>query len=129
MFSSERHFVVFSYEAAHGLLLLRSPKGRHGARTRIDVLFQDVRAIELRLYTKGLAIHEIDPSHLADAPSNPTELIEPGNRVYQLVGDGWRGFVVGGILSTVEDDGEETGSSPLADQCPDGRALAESQRR
>jgi hypothetical protein len=113
MFSSDRRFFLVSYEASHGLLLFRSPKHRHGATTRIDVLFQDVRALELRVWTEGLSIAEVDPSNIADAPSRPGVLIESGNRVYALGGDGWTGFIVGGIMRTAEDEGEAWDESPL----------------
>jgi hypothetical protein len=104
MFSSDRHFFLVGYQASHGLLLFRSPKGHDGATTRIDVLFQDVRAIELRAWTDGLTIEEVAPETIADMPSRPTALIEPGNRVYALRGGGWEGFVVGGIVRTAEDE-------------------------
>jgi hypothetical protein len=109
---SEREFVVYSYAASHGLLLLRSRKTR-GAATRIDVLFQDVRAVEIRMWFTGIRIVDSDMEVLNNVRSNPSNLIEPGNRVYSLVGDGWQGFILGGIVSVSEDDGESAGASSL----------------
>jgi len=40
-------------------------------------------------------------------------MIEPGNKVYSLVGRGWEGFVVGGIIQFKEDDGEAFAPSGL----------------
>lgn len=83
MFSSDRHFHLVSYQASHGILLFRSPKRRRNAATNIDVLFTDVRAVELRAWTEGLVVEEVDAGAVADATSRPADLIEPGNRVYR----------------------------------------------
>ena len=107
MFSSDRHFHLVSYQASHGILLFRSPKRRRNAATNIDVLFTDVRAVELRAWTEGLVVEEVDAGAVAEATSRPADLIEPGNRVYAVRGSGWEGFIVGGTMHTVEDDTEE----------------------
>jgi len=112
VFESKRSFVIFSFSASHGLLLLRSPKG-HGCATRVDVLFQDVRAMELRSWFVGVKIQESDLQSLAKCRSNPGGIMEPGNRVYSLIGDGWCGFVAGGIMAVHEDSGEYGDPSAL----------------
>jgi hypothetical protein len=106
IFSSTRSFVVFSYAHSHGLLLLRSRKTPSIA-TRQDILFQDVRAVEVRARFDGITIEEADDaSFLADRPSNPAAIVEPGVKLYRLKGNDWSGFVVGGIWATHEDAGE-----------------------
>jgi len=105
IFESKRSFVIFSYAASHGLLLLRSRKTKEAPK-RIDVLFQDVRAMELRSWFEGVTIEEVDPTFLRDFHSNPAQMIEPGNKVYSIKGREWLGFIVGGIVSVREDDGE-----------------------
>lgn len=107
MFSSDRYFQLMSYEQGHGMLLFRSAKRRRDALTNIDVLFTDVRVVELRAWTEGLSVEKVDAASVIDAPSHPTDLIETGNRVYALRGTGWQGFVVGGSMHTLEDDTEE----------------------
>jgi len=98
IFQSERIFVVYSYHHSHGLLLLRSTKAET-TPTRLDVLFQDVRAMELRCWFKGINIELMDnPDFLNAFPSQPMEMMEPGNVVYLLRGENWKGFVVGGIV-------------------------------
>jgi len=115
IFESARSFVVFSYNIERGLLLLRSRKA-NATPTRIDVLFQDVRAMELRSWFQGIKIEESDRQFLETARSKPVEMIEPGNRIYSLVGPGWTGFVVGGIVSVLEDNGEYTSPSGLMER-------------
>jgi hypothetical protein len=113
IFQSERTFVIYSYHHSHGLLLLRSTKTQ-SAPTRLDVLFQDVRAMELRGWFKGISIEIVDdPDFLREFPSQPMEMIEPGNVVYLLRGENWKGFVVGGIVRTHEDMGEYGDPSAL----------------
>ena len=54
IYESDRLFSVFGYSMCHGLLLLRSGKSNEYPNTRVDVLFQDVRAIEIRASFKGI---------------------------------------------------------------------------
>jgi hypothetical protein len=112
VFESPRDFIVVSYSAGHGLLLVRSRKTTANP-TRLDVLLQDVRAMEIRCWFSGMRIEEVGPEYLDRYGSKPAELIEPGNRVYALFGTDWSGFVVGGIVSVHEDTGDDTGPSPL----------------
>lgn len=74
--------------------------------TRIDVLFKDVRAMELRAWFSRLEITEVDPEFLLDTPSKGHELMEVGNRVYRIDGGCWSGFIVGGAVFVHEDEGE-----------------------
>jgi hypothetical protein len=109
---SARTFSLFSYAMSHGLLLLRSGKTNEH-KTRVDILFHDVRVMEIRAWFKGLLIREALPAAIASRLSNPSDMIEIGNKVYLLEAAGWQGFVVGGILTTCEDDGEMFARSPL----------------
>jgi len=119
VYESDRLFSVFGYSMSHGLLLLRSGKSNETPATRVDILFQDVRAMETRAQFKGIRIEEVDdPQFLDGQRSNPAEMIEPGNKIYALVSAGWRGFIVGGIVRFKEDDGELFGQSALVSDAP-----------
>ena len=112
VFASDRAFSLFSYTMSHGLLLLRS--GRTNEQSaRIDILFSDVRAMELRSWFTGIVILEVGPDHIANRPSNSGKMIEIGSRVYSLKSPEWEGFVVAGILTTCEDEGGLLARSPL----------------
>jgi hypothetical protein len=115
LFYSDRYFVVSTYVHSHGMLLFRSAKGRQGAQTQVDVLFQDVRAAELRFWSSGLSVQESSFDNIASAACNPLGMNEPGLRVYSLHGEGWSGFVVAGVHSSMEYDGEVSATSPLLD--------------
>jgi hypothetical protein len=95
LFTSDRHFEVQSYSGDHGILLLHSRRTNTDTK-RIEIQFTDVRAVEIRCWFDGLSILKVDADYLRNAPSRPFELIEHGNQVYALNGNGWTGFVVGG---------------------------------
>jgi hypothetical protein len=119
VFESDRPFSVFGYSMSHGLLLLRSGKSKEHANTRVDVLFQDVRALEIRAWFKGIRIEEEDnPEFLKNQRSRPTQLVEPGNKTYLLRSTGWEGFVVAGLVQFVEDTGELFDPSGLVAEPP-----------
>src|SRR5947209_785034 len=90
LFQSDRHFVLASYAASHGILLFSSRK-TNDQPTRIDLLFQDVRAMELRNWFHGLSVFRAEVAYLEGRRSAPQSLIEPGNVVYALRGGGWDG--------------------------------------
>jgi len=81
--------------------------------TRLDILFQDVRAVELRFWTEGLFIEEMDPKFIESRASNPLGLMERGNKAYAISGADWSGFIVGGIMLAHEDDKEFSDPSAL----------------
>ena len=59
-FESSRTFSIHLYWASHGLLLIRSGKSKEETN-RIDILFQDVRWLNLPTFLNGIKI-EIDVS-------------------------------------------------------------------
>ncbi|MDQ0473501.1 hypothetical protein [Labrys wisconsinensis] len=113
IFQSDRDFFVVSYDASHGLLLLRSAKTNE-IPTRIDVLFNDVRAMEIRCFiNNGLKIGIEDRKYLFNFQSNPLEMVEFSLKIYSLLGHGWKGFVIGNIFTTTEDTGHALERSSL----------------
>lgn len=119
IYESDRTFSIFGYSMSHGLLLLRSGKSNEHANTRVDVLFQDVRALEIRAWFKGIRIEEAEsPEFLKDQRSKPAQMIEPGNKIYSLNSSGWEGFVIAGLVQFIEDSGELFGPSSLVSESP-----------
>jgi hypothetical protein len=118
VYESNRTFSVFGYAMSHGVLLLRSGKSNETPTTRVDIMFQDVRALEIRAWFKGIRIEEVDATYLEGQNSKPEEMIEHGNVVYALTSSGWRGFIVGGIVRFHEDDGDLSGPSAIVEPPP-----------
>ena len=112
LFQSDRRFILVSYAASHGLLLFSSPK-TEVHNTRLDLLFQDVRAMELRNWFHGISVFEAGIAYLEGARSAPHPLMERGNVIYALRGEAWDGYVVGGVLKWLEWDGDVTDRSAL----------------
>jgi len=103
--SFDRKFQIVTYRCSHGQLLLRSAKSPN-CPTRIDVLFKDVRAFELRTFLSGLSIAEGDSTQVRDRASKPLDAMEDGHKVYVLKSEDWVGYVVGGAVFWHEDQGE-----------------------
>ena len=101
-FNSERRFLVSSYTASHGLLLLRSVRDDIH-KTRVDILFQDVRALELRMWFDGIDIQVAPLSNGISLQTCPNDIAEPGNILYTIKSRDWSEYVLGGILRTSED--------------------------
>lgn len=116
IYSSDRKFVMFSYHASHGLILFRSGKSNN-CSTRCDVMFHDVRAMELRSTTQGISIFEVDLAYLENFKSQPLDILEEGLTAYKIGNGDWSGFVLGGIVRVAEDSGDFFDRSPL--QIPD----------
>ena len=116
LYASTRIFHLYSYGVSHGLLLLRSCKSETDP-LRVDILFQDVRAMELRTWFEGIEIvEEEEAALLAGRPSRPVPMFDKGIRKYRLKGTGWEGFVVGGNVSFLEDDGAFDDPSGLIEE-------------
>lgn len=61
---------VWSYTVGMGRLLLRSPKSP-GAATRVDVLFQNVKALKLPTRLEGLSVRSPGDEELQSIGDSP----------------------------------------------------------
>lgn len=103
--SFNRDFQIWRYDVGHGALLLRSCKSEK-EKTRVDVLFKDVRVMELRAYLRTLSIEEVPASEVLNRPTKPDGTIEHGLIVYLVKSQDWTGCIVAGAVYWHEDDGE-----------------------
>ncbi|WP_044176655.1 hypothetical protein [Granulicella mallensis] len=130
VYESDRLFSLFGYSMSHGLLLLRSGKSNGAPETRVDILFRDVRVMEIRAWMSGIRIEEVsDPRFLDGQRSNPAAMLEPGLNIYSIAsaehGDAigestakWQGFIIAGRVQIEEDKGEMLGPSTLVPDSP-----------
>jgi hypothetical protein len=93
IFESKRTFFLESYVAGHGLLLFRSNRTKEQP-TVVDVLFKDVRAMDVRAWTDELCVENASTALVEGYLSKPAEMIEKGLFVYRLSGLGWQGYVI-----------------------------------
>jgi hypothetical protein len=112
LFTSPRRFTLVRYETGHGPLLFRSGKTLDHP-TRIDVLFLDVRAMEVRVWSDGFTVSDEPHEYLQCFSSRPAELVEPGLVTYRVSGNDWNGYVLAGVLRTAEDDAAFFARSPF----------------
>jgi hypothetical protein len=108
----DRTFQMWAFTVSMGQLVLRSTKSEH-FETRIDVKFQDVRALQLPTILVGLTIREsgsIEASLVAKNADLPPGL---GGTVFSVEGSNYSGYVVAGVVATSEDDGDYSEPSEL----------------
>src|ERR1041385_1314803 len=98
----DRKFSLHLFWVSHGVLLLQSGLTQEHP-SRIDVLFMDVVWLSIPAWLNGLRIEECELSEAL--PLLPAYLRSEAEdrRVYCLVVDGTRHFVVCGDLRTTED--------------------------
>jgi hypothetical protein len=117
VFSSNRFFNVISYYASHGLLLLKSQPSKDSDQV-MHLLFQDVRALEIRMWFNGLVVVTQGIDYLDRFASKPAEMLEPGLQVYELQSSDWRGYILGGICKANEYASDTMYNSQLIGDLP-----------
>ena len=107
-----RVFQVWSYTVGMGRLLLRSPKSP-SAETRVDVLFQNVKALKLPTRLEGLSVRSAGIEELRSIEEEVGLLADENSRVFVLEGANYTGYVVAGVVVEHEDEGEYNDPSAL----------------
>ncbi len=101
----ERMFQVWGYTVSMGRLLLRSTKSETFP-TRVDVLFQNVKAIFLPTSLDGLVV-EVADATTADRVTRETGLLaDEDTTFFELRTAHGVGYVVAGVVVADEDHGE-----------------------
>lgn len=101
----DRRFQVWEYSASGRYLLLRSNRSDGQAR-RCDVLFRDVRRLDLPALFDDLEVHRGSVDDLPPEDRGLGAHDDAGAGVYLLRGTGFSGFVVAASMSHAVDDGE-----------------------
>jgi hypothetical protein len=102
---AERLFQIWSYSVGMARLLLRSTKSDTFA-TRVDVLFQNVKALKLPTSLDGLVITEADADEAARISSETGILPAEGTRNFIVRSGAFDGYIVAGVCVVAEDEGE-----------------------
>jgi len=101
----ERVFQLWAFTVGMGRLLLRSTKsGSFG--TRVDVLFQNVKAINLPTYLDGLVVTVAGPEFQERIVEATGLLPDADTTFFEVECSGRRGFVVASVAVQDEDEGE-----------------------
>lgn len=103
---------VWSYTVGHSRLLLRATKDR-GHPTRVDILFKNVAAMSLPSVMRQLVVRQASPLEQEEILSTIEVDHSEDRRYFILEGPGFAGWVVAGVMVTVEDEGEYYEPSPL----------------
>jgi hypothetical protein len=113
----ERIFQVWAYTVSHGQLLLRSTK-TETFPTRVEVLFKDVKALQLPTLLDGLVVTEADAESAQRIEAHTGLTGREGAIVYGIRTSRGVGHVVAGALFTDEDFGEHFEPSSLWPNTP-----------
>ena len=99
----DRVFQTWEYRVSHGSLLIRSPKGPDAVHN-IDVVFDGVEYLSLPRFLHGLVLAYGTCEDLVAAGVTMHEVA--GDRVYVLVSQGQRHYVVASSCRVNENDGD-----------------------
>ncbi|MFT3887730.1 MAG: hypothetical protein QM713_06160 [Arachnia sp.] len=102
---TDRLFQVWAYSVGMARLLLRSAKSETFA-TRLDVLFQNVKAMKLPAVLEGLVVAEADPVEAAGISTETGLLTSEDTTIFIVRAGAFDGYVVAGVCVAAEDDGE-----------------------
>lgn len=108
----DRVFQVWQYSVGMKRLLLRSTK-RGSFGSRVDVLFQNVKAMKLPTLLHGLAVAEADAGQLERISTETGLLPDRETIFFTLSSPTYEAYVVAGVCVQAEDDGEYFDPSPL----------------
>jgi hypothetical protein len=109
---SERRFQVWAYSVSLGRLLLRSTKS-DTFPTRVDVLFQNVKALKLPTSLDGLTIAEADDDERSEIEAATGIVLDVDAAGFVVRCGSMDGFVVAGVCVGREDDAEHFEPSDL----------------
>src|SRR5262245_4867519 len=100
----QRRFQVWLYTVSLGQLVLRSNRSEM-LTTRIDIHFMDVAAIHLPMIFDGLVLEEASQVEVRELriPLDPQQLRR--RKVFTIKGPSFVGYVVAGVVSWHEDEG------------------------
>jgi hypothetical protein len=108
----DREFQVWAYSVGMARLLLRSTKSDTFA-TRVDVLFQNVKALKLPTSLDGLLVAEAGADETALILSETGILPSDETKFFRVWAGTFEGYVVAGVCVVAEDEGEYFEPSPL----------------
>lgn len=101
----DRTFQVWSYTVSMGRLLLRSTKNDQ-FKTRVDIAFQNVQALQLPTLLVGLLVEEAGPTQTSKIRIATGLSPNDDRRFFSLETSTSAGYVVASVMVSTEDSGE-----------------------
>ena len=101
----DRVFQLWAYTVGMGRMLLRSTKGEALA-TRVDVLFQNVKAVKLPTLVEGLVVTAGGAAAAREISDATGLLPDEETKFFTIESSSGRGYVVAGVVAVSEDEGE-----------------------
>lgn len=101
----DRRFQLWAYTVGMGRMLLRSTKSET-FDSRIDVVFQNVQALQLPSVLAGLSLDVANAGRTASITAVTGLQVGEGCTFFTLDGVGYSGYVVAGVIALSVDEGE-----------------------
>lgn len=114
---SDRVFQLWAYTVGMGRLLLRSTASDRFS-TRIDVVFQNVQAVQLLALLQGVVIERSDSAETERITRETGLLPDEDHEFFSVYCSNFVGYVVAGVVVDVEDTGEYFEPSAVWPQGP-----------
>jgi hypothetical protein len=111
IFRSDRNFRIWAYVVSLSQLLLRSVK-TDDEPTRIDILFRNVKAINIRTNLQGISIREEIDEEKVNQLLHGDMAYGEKLRMFVIRSLNSVGYVIAGMVSFHEDSGEYNDPSP-----------------
>jgi hypothetical protein len=107
-----RVFQMWQYGVGMKRLLIRSTKNDTFA-SRIDVLFQNVKAMKVPTLLHGLVVVEADPDQVVRISKETGLLPDRETIIFSVRSPAYDGYIVAGVCVQAEDEGEYYDPSQL----------------
>ena len=103
--SFKGQFQVWTFDVSHGRLLIRRMK-EEPDQSRVDVVFENVRIMQIHTTFDSLTIYEFDSGDITNETAFRETIrvvAEPGLRWFQIISNNFKGYVCASALSSHED--------------------------
>ena len=101
----EGRFSLWVYDVSHGVMLLRKNPGAGGIPRRVEIRFNDVRAINICGSFESINIEEVSTDDCEWPLCRVPETLQPGLKIYRITTQNWNGYVIAGSVQSRVDDG------------------------
>lgn len=94
---------MWVYDPTHGRLLFRRMTA-NTTQKRVDIVFNDVRTIQVCTFFESIMFNEIDSTETVGKVPASEITNEPGLRWFKIISKDWEGYICAGSVGFHEDD-------------------------
>jgi hypothetical protein len=102
VFKSERYFTLFDFLISHGQLLLRASKD-DDYNKNIDIIFYDVKFLQLATHLKGVSIKQLTNNNISN-DSIKSIISKKDNSVFEIKSNNELYYITAAFIKVFEND-------------------------